>query len=83
MRVSVYSVLGLRLPELDALTLTERERATLRSAAGILDRVREQRNSRVPTDWYAGEEDDCDLVFGWRICDALATDGRIDASTVR
>jgi excisionase family DNA binding protein len=66
----------------DKITLTQQERATLRRAADILDRVRELRNSRVPTDWYAGDEDDSDLVFGWRICDELATKGEIDAERV-
>ena len=71
------------LGELGEIVLTGRERAVLRAAASLLEQVRDQRIKRAPTDWYAGEEDDHDLVFGWRICDALATDGRIDAATVR
>ena len=83
MRVAEFSMMGLREPGLDRIVLTSQERATLRRAADILVRIREARNSRVPTDWYAGDEDDSDLVFGWRICDELAAKGEIDAEKVR
>ena len=78
MRVQEYEVFGLRVPDLDRLILTQQERTALRRAAVILERVREARTSRHPVDWYMGEEDDADLVFGWRICDELAREGSID-----
>ena len=78
MRVQSYEVFGVRVPDLDRLYLTSQERATLRRAAVILERVREARTSRHPVDWYSGDEDDADLVFGWRICDELAREGSID-----
>jgi hypothetical protein len=83
MRLHPYVIFGVDQPALDEIVLTSAERATLRRAAAILEGVRDLRNSRVPTDWYAGEEDDCDLAFGQRIADELATTGRIDAETVR
>jgi hypothetical protein len=82
-RVAEYRALGvIREPDLDTIVLTQAERVTLRRAAAILEAVREKRNQRVPTDWYAGDEDDSDLVFGWRICDELASKGEIDAALV-
>lgn len=82
MRLAPFSTFGLRQPGLDRVVLTERERDTLRRAAAILDEVRTRRNARVPVDWYAGDEDDADLVFGWRICDELARKGSIDAESI-
>ena len=72
MRIVEYAVMGIREPALDHIALTASERAALRRSADILSRVRELRNDRVPTDWYAGDEDDSDLLFGWRICDELS-----------
>ena len=82
MRIEPYAPFGVAFPELDRIVLTQQERATLRRAAAILSRVRELRNSRVPTDWYSGDEDDADLLFGWRICDELSTAGHLDAEGV-
>lgn len=83
MRVDEYVIFGFRQPNLDRVVLTRQERTTLRRAAVLLDRVRELRNARVPTDWYAGDEDDCDLVFGGRICNELADRGELDAELVQ
>lgn len=77
-----YAIFGIRQPSLDTITLSDAERRALARAAAILGDVRELRNSVVPTDWYAAEEDDSDLLFGWRICDELARTGTIDAETV-
>jgi hypothetical protein len=74
--------MGMRQPSLDWIGLTLAERATLRRAADLLGRIHEERNRTVPVDWYAGDEDDSDLAFGWRICNDLAEDGRIDAESV-
>ena len=83
MRTVEYAIFGSRQPALDTIRLTDAERTTLRRAAAILSELRERRNARVPTDWYAGDEDDCDLVFGWRICSDLAEKGSIDAESVQ
>lgn len=77
-----FQAFGVPQPSLDRIVLTASERATLRKAADLLRAIREQRNAIVPTDFYAGDENDADLVFGWRICDDLARDGFIDAETV-
>lgn len=82
MKIDAFSSFGVRQPALDRIVLTDRERQTLARAAVILDGVRALRNARVPVDWYAGDEDDADLVFGWRICDDLAKSGEIDAEAV-
>ncbi len=82
MKLSEYRMLSIRQPELDRIVLSDRERKTLAAAAVILERLRSVRNARVPIDWYAGDEDDCDLLFGWRICDELARDGDLDAELV-
>jgi hypothetical protein len=72
-----YAPFGIRFAELDAVTLTDRERATLGKAADLLHRIREARVVERETDYYAGDEDDADMVFGWRICDELARTGRL------
>ena len=82
MKVRPYAVFGIRQPNLDRIVLTKSERDVLRRAAGILAGVRDLRNSRVPTDWYAGDEDDSDLCFGSRICSDLAETGELDAEEV-
>ena len=82
MRLQPFVVFGHHEPSLDDIVLTTAERGTLRRAAAILDQVREMRNARVPTDWYAGDDDDADLVFGWRIAAELARTGRIGAEAV-
>jgi hypothetical protein len=79
MKVRPYIVFGIRQPTLDEIVLTKAERDVLRRAAVILEGVRDLRNSRVPTDWYAGDEDDSDLCFGVRICRDLAALGKLDA----
>ena len=83
MRVAEFAPFGIRLAsvgdELDEIVLTKGERATLARAAAILDEISTTREARHPTDWFAGEEDACDLTFGWRICRDLAETGRIGA----
>jgi hypothetical protein len=83
MRVMEFAPFGVRLAgigdELDEIVLTKYERATLARAAAILDEISQTREARHPVDWFAGDEDACDLTFGWRICRDLADDGRISA----
>ena len=83
MRSADYAVMGVRQPQLDQIRFSQAERTLLRRTADLLEKIRTERNARVPTDWYAGEEDDSDLVFGWRICDEMARTGQIDAERVK
>ena len=82
MKVEPFTIFGIRQPSLDKIVLTKSERDALRRASVILESVRDLRNGRVPTDWYAGDEDDSDLCFGFRICRDLAVDGELDAEYV-